>query len=76
MFYIAAHYAQLIWPTDGQENYVAFDAGDRSPADGIGCRQIHGGTVYIMNQAGKTVDVLHLGHIAPKSDVKAPQIAA
>ena len=65
VFYIAAHYARLVWPTNGRENYVLFDAGDRAAGDAE--RQIYGGTVYVMNSAGKTIDILTLGQIAPQS---------
>lgn len=68
VFYIAAHYIQLIWPTDGRGNYALFNAGDRLDTEGGTAREITGGTVYIMNPTGKTIDVWHLGQVAPVAD--------
>ncbi len=60
-FYAAADWVELIWPV-GKGCFVTFGetAGDSNGS-------IYDGTVYVMNSAGKTIDVLTLGQIAPQA---------
>lgn len=65
VFYIAAHYVRLIPEHGDVRARVLFDAGDRVPGE-VPSREITHGTIFIMNNAGRTVDTIRLGSAAPK----------
>lgn len=63
--YNQASYIGLIWPKDGRPNFAVMDCGDENHER----REIiKPSTLYIMNSAGKTIDIFSVGrNVAPIS---------